>query len=325
MKFYTDIEKGQMDREQLTNTIAMEMFLNELQNNDLENIESIDDLELDLDEEYIDFSDIDYEVSDYAVEALFSDNYDYDMFEPENINFDNASMILANNIYSDILSKLEIMKNALEKYIDSQIEIDEFVDLDLDEVENIAAKAIDYTDVFWCKENRLDCFDAKAFDTITQNFDEFVNDYISDQLDEYEDIDCYASDLGYELTEEDNINGTIFANTRMTEEFLIQNKNLVMENWNMLKDELEITINPFTEPEKMHVYMLCEAVDHKITNSEFIQEHYNEKITLDKETIDKIKSDLNLNKEMTLDDKLQDADKKIDKTVKDNDNRDLER
>ena len=104
-----------------------------------------------------------------------------------------------------------------------------------------------------------------------------------------EDRSAYACDLGCDLTEEINCNGTATFNTYLAKEY-------IRFWWDEAGDVIEyqkfnygkILWNPFEDPEAFHVCMIIEGVRTLLARCPFIDEHWNEKITLDRKTINKI-------------------------------------
>ena len=104
-----------------------------------------------------------------------------------------------------------------------------------------------------------------------------------------ENRSVYACDLGYELTQGININGTATFSTYAAKEY-------IRFWWDEAGDVIEyqkfnygqILHNPFEEPEAFHVCMIIEGVNTLLARCPFIDKYWNDEIILDRKTINTI-------------------------------------
>jgi len=116
----------------------------------------------------------------------------------------------------------------------------------------------------------------------------FLNDLketIKERLQDYSGGTYYGCDLAYTLFEGENANGSVFCNTYKTVEFIKENFDLFGELVEYCKDNMDMTLNPFTEPEKAHVILLLECSQSVLAKCEFIDENWNNQIELTDENI----------------------------------------
>lgn len=90
----------------------------------------------------------------------------------------------------------------------------------------------------------------------------FTTDLINtiiDKLNDYQGTNSYMCDLSGKLFEGENANGSVLFNTYQTKEFIKANFDLFGDLVEYCKDNMDIVLNPFQEPEKAHVILLLEA------------------------------------------------------------------
>ncbi|MDV3426400.1 MAG: hypothetical protein LIR50_04300 [Bacillota bacterium] len=121
---------------------------------------------------------------------------------------------------------------------------------------------------------------------------ETIKNFINDQLEAYEGQKVYACDLGYLLTEEINVNGSVHCSTYAAIETIKENFELCSEVFEYMKTNLGMVINPFEEPEKFEVCLYIECVNNLLSQSEIINAKWNEEIKLNKNTIGRIKREI---------------------------------
>lgn len=118
-------------------------------------------------------------------------------------------------------------------------------------------------------------------------------DFILDALDEFGGSVVYACELGFKLTEDANINGSITFNTYQAREIVKswdRSDRKSLENYlvNELGFDLE-SINHEDEPEKYHVLGIINGVDSLLSSCDYISDRWNDKIELTSDVIDIIK------------------------------------
>ena len=120
-----------------------------------------------------------------------------------------------------------------------------------------------------------------------------VEDMI-DRLDEIEELGGYVCDLAYLLYEGDNHNGVISGYAYYSDA-----KEWIEQFWGELKDEMEDYEfnfseypNPFENECVFMVKIVLNAASRLITNSEWVQENWDEEVTYTKEIVEQIKAEL---------------------------------
>ena len=132
------------------------------------------------------------------------------------------------------------------------------------------------------------------------SFREMINDVISDKLDEMEGSTVYGSDLSSEITMEDNTNGTMFVYTQDARDCIIDHPEQAAATYDYFKD-MGIEINPYDNPDAYSFYMESYGVDKTLNESPYLQQHWNEEITLTKDVINRIKEDLGIDTQQVQD------------------------
>ena len=129
------------------------------------------------------------------------------------------------------------------------------------------------------------------------------NEIIEDlkgKLYDYEGLSCYSCDLAYTLFEAYNYDGTITYSTNESIKWIKQN----FENLGEIIEEIKLSIgvenipNVFEEPEKFQVIIYLEVASYLMSQCQLINDKWNDKITLDKKTIEIIKKQLEEQKEV---------------------------
>lgn len=120
-----------------------------------------------------------------------------------------------------------------------------------------------------------------------------VEDMI-DRLDSVEDLGGYPCDLAYLLYEEDNYNGVITGYAYFSEA-----REWINTFWDELKEEMEDYEfnfgeypNPFENECAFMVKIVLNAASRLITNSEWVQENWDEEVEYTEEVIKQIKAEL---------------------------------
>ena len=120
-----------------------------------------------------------------------------------------------------------------------------------------------------------------------------VEDMI-ERLDSVEDLGGYPCDLAYLLYEGDNYNGVITGYAYYSDA-----KEWIEKFWSELKEEMEDYEfnfgeypNPFENECAFMVKIILNAASRLITNSEWVQENWNEEVEYTEEVIKQIKAEL---------------------------------
>ena len=117
---------------------------------------------------------------------------------------------------------------------------------------------------------------------------------IKDHLYNYEDCEVYACDLAYTIFEGENIDGSYTYSTYEAKEWIKKYWEDIGEVVEEIKFQLgsECIPNVFEEPEKFQVVIVLEGANYILSQSEFIDDKWNDKIILTKKNIKKIISQL---------------------------------
>lgn len=133
---------------------------------------------------------------------------------------------------------------------------------------------------------------------LSTNFKEWLYEKIDTALFNYMGTSVYGADLAYKLFECENVDGTVTYNSYEARDFIKEHWDDAGEISEYLTTELGLNINPFGEPEKFHVCMLLEGASDVISRSGFVNEHWNEEMEIDMQSIECIKSDLGIDTDM---------------------------
>lgn len=129
--------------------------------------------------------------------------------------------------------------------------------------------------------------------SIYEDFNTYCKNFISDHIYDYEGGAFYACDLGYEITQYINADGTATYSTYEAIQYIKAWWDEAADFVEYCKDNFgRILCNPFDEPEKFQVCMIIEGVNSILSQSDYIENHWNEEITLDEETAEKILSEI---------------------------------
>lgn len=138
-----------------------------------------------------------------------------------------------------------------------------------------------------------------------QSFEEYIDGYISDELDgqlvQSGITEVYGCDLASRLTECDNVNGSVFCSTYKAEEFIKRFWNEAEDTLDYLSHDLGLSheeiidrFDPLYHAEAFQFCMVDKAVQERLGNSDFLQKHWNEQIALDDMAVAYIKADLGI-------------------------------
>lgn len=120
-----------------------------------------------------------------------------------------------------------------------------------------------------------------------------VLEFLVKELENREEMDCYACDLASILTEYSNCDGTIEYSTNETIEKIRAYWWEYSSVFEYAKDNWGLTINPFENPEKFDVIAYIVIAEELISRCNYIDKKWNKKITLTKSVIKKINRQIN--------------------------------
>ena len=120
-----------------------------------------------------------------------------------------------------------------------------------------------------------------------------LKETIIDRLNDYKNTTVYGCDLSYTLFESENTTGSVLCNTYLTKEFIKENFDLFGQLVEYANDNMGITLNPFNEPEKAHVWLLLEASQSLLSQCETVDKFWNDEKEIDDELINSITEELN--------------------------------
>lgn len=122
----------------------------------------------------------------------------------------------------------------------------------------------------------------------------FISDFkktLIERLNDYESGTYYACELAQTLFESENVNGSVYS-TYQTKKFIKENFDLFRGLVEYCKDRMDITLNPFQEPEKAHVILLLVAGQSILSKLPTIEKNRNEKIELTPKMIKRLTKEL---------------------------------
>ncbi|MFM2203700.1 MAG: hypothetical protein RLZZ605_664 [Bacteroidota bacterium] len=111
----------------------------------------------------------------------------------------------------------------------------------------------------------------------------FISDFkntLIDKLNDYQGGTYYACDLSSTLFEGENANGSVLCSTYQTKEFIKANFDLFGDLVEYCQDNMDMALNPFSEPEKAHVILLLEASSAILSKCPLIDKNWNNEIEL---------------------------------------------
>lgn len=126
----------------------------------------------------------------------------------------------------------------------------------------------------------------------------YVIDLLLRKLEDYEDNTVYVCDLAYTLLEEYNVNGSITYNVYEAQEWLKEHYGETYEFLENYRDDygLEavgcLAIDIFNNSEKAMTIICLELADDIVSSLDYIQNNWDNEITLDKKTIEIIRKEL---------------------------------
>lgn len=124
---------------------------------------------------------------------------------------------------------------------------------------------------------------------------EFMVEAITEKLEEMEGIEVYGCDLGYQLFEEANVNGSYTCDAFEAQKWIREHFEELGEVVEDIKFNLgENSIcNPFLEPEKFMVIVILELSSTLIGQCQTVENNWNNTMELTAETIKQIIKELN--------------------------------
>ena len=133
----------------------------------------------------------------------------------------------------------------------------------------------------------------------TKTFTSELIETIISRLNDYKGTTHYICELSSILFESENIDRTVLYNTYLTKEFIKENFDLFGQLVEYAKDNIGITLNPFKEPEKAHVWLLLEASQSILSKLPTIDKFWNEEKELTPKLIQQLTKEL---KALNIDD-----------------------
>ena len=132
------------------------------------------------------------------------------------------------------------------------------------------------------------------------NIKDFVIDILVDKLDNLkgEEYKSYSCDLAYNLFEGENIDGVYFYNNYEATEFIkkhFEDLGEIIEelNFQFGKEYVnKLVIDIFDNPDRFCVVVFMEVASYLLSQCKIIDELWNEEIILTNDKIDKIKKEL---------------------------------
>ena len=121
---------------------------------------------------------------------------------------------------------------------------------------------------------------------------ELIETIIS-RLNDYKGTTHYICDLYSILFESENKDCTVLYNTYLTKEFIKENFDLFGDLVEYVQDNMDYTLNPFSEPEKAHVWLLLEASQSILSKLPTIDKFWNEEKELTPKLIQQLTKELN--------------------------------
>ena len=122
-----------------------------------------------------------------------------------------------------------------------------------------------------------------------EKFADYVKDFIKNTLPEYEGCTVCACDLGWNITESINADGTATYNRHEAMEYLKEWWWDVADAYEYQKFNYgEVLHNPFENPEAFMVCMIIDAVNTALARCDVINDAWNDEVELTEEVISTI-------------------------------------
>lgn len=119
-------------------------------------------------------------------------------------------------------------------------------------------------------------------------YNAWIQEHIQNRLQDYEGGEYYACDLASELTMAENYDGCAIMWTNEALQFIADNWQYASDVFDHYALNLDMKINPFENPCSYTFFMLDYGVSSVLAQCAYIDEHWNEEITLTPETIETI-------------------------------------
>lgn len=123
-------------------------------------------------------------------------------------------------------------------------------------------------------------------------FFDFCKDFILDNIEDYEGIDVYGADLGIDLTEGINADGTFTYSTEKAKKYLQDWWADAAEYSEYEEMNFGQRSNPFENVETFIVRMVIEGVSTILSRCKFVYDKWNDKFELTSEIISTIKEEV---------------------------------
>lgn len=120
------------------------------------------------------------------------------------------------------------------------------------------------------------------------DFTEDIFDHIKERLEDYEGQTFYTCDLVSELTMYENMNGAWVIGTYRASEYIKNHWDEASDTFEHYKDEMDLVLNPFDNPEAFTFYMLDYGVSRMMWSLEAMNQYDTDQIELTPETITEI-------------------------------------
>ena len=127
----------------------------------------------------------------------------------------------------------------------------------------------------------------------TKTFSAQLIETIISRLNDYQDTTHYICELSLILFERENIDGSVLYNTYRTKEFIKENFDLFGDLVEYVQDNMNMVLNPFSEPEKAHVILLLEASQSILSKLPTIDKFWNDEKELTPNLIKQLTKELN--------------------------------
>ena len=127
----------------------------------------------------------------------------------------------------------------------------------------------------------------------TKTFKAELIESIISRLNDYKGTINYMCDLSSILFESENANGSVLYNTSQTKKFIKENFDLFGDLVEYVKDNMDYTLNPFSEPEKAHVWLILEASKSILSKLPTIDKFWNDEKELTPKLIKQLTKELN--------------------------------
>lgn len=131
----------------------------------------------------------------------------------------------------------------------------------------------------------------------------YVIDLLLEELENYEDVEVYASELAYTLLESYNMDGSITYNTYEAKEWIKENYDDIYDYTEEISfkfgEEIKnkIYFEALENPEKFMVIICIEKAQEILGQLKTIDKNWDDKILLDKKMIETLKKELEEAKE----------------------------